>query len=514
MARNTLCSVNLVEYIFQAPAKLGLWPESAILFEDEEISYQQLLHQTLRFVSVLRSLNIAEGERVAIVARDCPEFVISFLGTIAAAAVAVPVSTMATAAELQYVLEHCGARAAVFTSDQIEKLQSVRQNLPELEHLLLIDGEADGAILFDEALASANESEVVDVADDALAFILYTSGSTGRPKGAMHIHRNLPYTVETFCKNVLKVQPEDRLFSSSRLFFAYGLGNSLSFPLATGATAVLCKERPTPAVIYEVFRKFQPTIFFGVPAVFRALIEHASQGFFLETPSIKFCVSAGEKLPERIFHEWKELTGLNILDGIGSTEMLQMFIANSRDEIKPGSSGRVVPGYEARLIDPYGREIMGAGKGDLLIKGGSASSSYWKNPEKTAETMTGEWMRTGDIYRRDEEGFYWFEGRSDDIFKTKGLWVSPIEVEEALHSCPEVSEAAVVYGTDEDGIGIVVAYVVLKDEIHETHGIAERLRVCVSAQLPSYKIPSEIHFIKELPRTATGKIQRYKLRQR
>ncbi|HMF57379.1 MAG TPA: benzoate-CoA ligase family protein [Pyrinomonadaceae bacterium] len=505
--------MNLVEYIFQAPAKLGRWSESAILFEDERISYQHLLHQIRKFVSVLRVLGVREGERVAIAARDCPGFVVSFLGTIAAGAVSVPVSTMATGAELEYVLNHCVAKAIVLTSDQLDKFQSVSGNLAELRHVLLIGGSSGGALQIDEEIARANESELVEVADDTLAFILYTSGSTGRPKGAMHIHRNLPYTVETFCKSVLKVRPHDRLFSSSRLFFAYGLGNSLSFPLATGATAILCKERPTPAIISEVFRKFQPTIFFGVPAIFRSLIEYASQGNLLETSSIRFCVSAGEKLPERIFHEWRDLTGLYILDGIGSTEMLQMFISNERDYLKPGSSGRVVPGYEAKLVDSDGREITGAGEGNLLVKGGSASKGYWKNPEKTAETMTGEWMRTGDVYRRDEDGFYWFEGRSDDLFKTKGLWVSPIEVEEALLSCAEVSEAAVVSGTDEDGIGIVVAYVVLKSGSLETNEMAEKLRAHVSALLPLYKTPSQFHFIEELPRTATGKIQRYKLRQ-
>jgi benzoate-CoA ligase family protein len=329
----------------------------------------------------------------------------------------------------------------------------------------------------------------------------------------MHLHRNLPYTVETYCKRVLQVAPDDRLFSSSRLFFAYGLGNSLSFPLGSGATAILSNERPTPSVIAEVFERHRPTIFFGVPAVFRALLEYVAQGNQLQTSSIKFCVSAGEKLPEKIFHEWKSLTGLDILDGIGSTEMLQMFISNTKDSVVPGSSGRIVPGYEAKLVNQGGEEIKGAGTGHLLIKGGSASPGYWNDALKTAATICGEWMRTGDLYRRDEREDYWHEGRSDDLFKVKGLWVSPIEIEDALLACDGVLEAAVVAGHNLDGLNTVAAYVVMRpNALSEAENI-ERLKAQVSSVLTSYKCPTEIYFMDQLPRTATGKLQRFKLRR-
>jgi len=396
----------------------------------------------------------------------------------------------------------------------MEKLQSIRSSLHQLGHVLLIDGEAEQMLSFNDVLAAATEGEIEQVADDALAFILYTSGSTGQPKGAMHLHRNLPYTVETCCKRVLQVAPEDRLFSSSRLFFAYGLGNSLSFPLGSGATAILSSERPTPPVIAEVFRQHRPTIFFGVPAVFRALIEYVSQGHALETSSIKFCVSAGEKLPEKIFYEWKSLTGLNILDGIGSTEMLQMFISNTKEQVVPGSSGRIVPGYEAKLVNQEGQEIKGAGAGHLMVKGGSASPGYWNDEEKTATTMLGEWMRTGDLYRRDEHGIYWHEGRNDDLFKVKGLWVSPIEIEDALLACDGVLEAAVIAGVNLDGMNTVAAYVVMRLSVSSQADAAESLKAQVSRSLPSYKCPTEIHFTDQLPRTATGKLQRFKLRDK
>ena len=502
--------MNLVEYIFQAADKLNRWSKTAILYGDERVTYEQLLHRVKKFGRLLERLGVERGDRVAIAACDCTEFVVSFLGAAALGAVAVPVSTMMTAAELRYVLKHCGAKVLIITSDQIEKVQSIRGELNELENILLIDGEAEEMLSFDEMLTN-DEAEIADVSDDALAFILYTSGSTGQPKGAMHIHRNLPYTVETFCKQILRVAPSDRLFSSSRLFFAYGLGNSLSFPLASGATTILCKERPTPQVIAEVFKRARPTIFFAVPAAYRALLEYLSKGNALETDSIRFCVSAGEKLPEGIFYEWKRWTGLDILDGIGSTEMLQMFISNSRERIVPGSSGMVVPGYEARLLDAEGHAIEGAGIGHLIIKGASASVGYWNDAPKTAETMQGEWMRTGDLYRRDEDGNFWHEGRSDDLFKVKGLWVSPVEVEDALLSCADVLEAAVVPGLNEDGMNAVAAFVVLRADAGD--GTEERLKAELRTKLPPYKCPSEIHFMEVLPRTATGKLQRFKLRK-
>jgi benzoate-CoA ligase len=520
--------VNLVEYVFRAARESGRMTQTAIVCGERRLTYAQLHGAVKKFGGALKSLGVGRGERVAIVAADCPEFVAAFLGTAAVGLVAVPASTLATPAELEHVLSHSGARAAVVTRDQLDKLRSVRGRLPQLETVLLVEDEndgksnrkvnsssesaGDGVLSFGEVVGAAGEAEIEDVSEDTPAFILYTSGSTGRPKGATHVHRNLPFTVESYCKQVLRVAPGDRLFSSSRLFFAYGLGNSLSFPLSSGATSILCRERPTPQVVGEVFERQRPTIFFAVPAVFRALLEHCSRGGGLKTDSIRFCVSAGERLPERIFHEWRELTGLDILDGIGSTEMLHMFFSNRREHVRPGSSGVEVPGYEARLVDREGRGVKGAGTGDLFIKGGSATVGYWNEPEKTAAAVQGEWVRTGDIYRRDEEGFYWFEGRGDDLFKVKGMWVFPAEVEDALSSHPDVQEAAAAPRADADGFNSVVAFVVLKSGAPGEEA-AERLKAHLSATLPPYKCPSEFRFTDALPRTATGKLQRFKLRE-
>ncbi|HEY2931928.1 MAG TPA: benzoate-CoA ligase family protein [Acidobacteriota bacterium] len=536
--------MNLVNFIFEAASKLKRWPHPAVLYGSSRYSYQHLLSRVRQSASVIRQCGVLRGDRVAIVCCDCPDFICGFLGSIAARSIAVPISTMLPAGELEFILADCGAKAVLLSPDQLEKVSPVLGNLPDLKTVFMtcrlranqipdpnipppeitrhsnapfvpswLRGVSQTVIDFDQAISESPPAAIDDAPDDELAFILYTSGSTGKPKGAMHLHRNLPWTVNTYCRHILNVQPEDRLFSSSRLFFAYGLGNSLSFPLSSGAGAILCSERPTPPVISDVFRRHRPTIFFGVPAVFRALIEYREAGNPLDTESIVFCVSAGEKLPKRVYHDWKAITGLEILDGIGSTEMLHMFMSNSRDSVTPGSSGKPLPCYEAKLLDPAGNEIPGTGTGDLLIKGGSASPGYWRNPEKTASTMLGEWMRTGDIYRRDSEGNYWFDGRSDDLFKVKGLWISPVEVEEALLNAPEVSEAAVVAAYDPDGLSRVVAFVVLRNDHLKDAAAVERIKSAACQRLQPYKCPSEIYFLDKLPRTATGKLQRFKLRE-
>lgn len=503
--------MNLVESVFATARRLDLWSRPAIVCDGRTVTYAELLDRTRRFGGLLRGSGVATGERVALVAHDGPEFVAAFLGSAAVGCVPVPLSTLLATAELEYVLSHCGARAVVFTSDQAAKLDAVRGALPQLDVVFLVDGAAAEA--FETSRERAEPAAIAPVDDDALAFILYTSGSTGRPKGAMHRHGDIEATVATYARHVLGLTPQDRVFSTSRLFFAYGLGNSLSFPLSAGATVILCRERPTPALIGEIFAREKPTVFFGVPAVYNALVGALERGDGLPTASIRLCVSAGEMLPERVFLDFEKRTGLRILDGIGSTELLHIFISNMERATRPGSSGRVVPGYEARLIDPAGDEIYGAGTGNLLVRGASASKGYWRDEHKTAETMGDGWVKTGDVYRRDEKGTYWFEGRSDDLFKVKGLWVSPVEVEEALLSCPGVLEAAVVAGHAPDGSTLPFAYVVLGSGFSEGEAIAV-ISSRLATLLPSYKRPARIHALEEMPRTATGKLQRYRLRGR
>jgi benzoate-CoA ligase len=357
----------------------------------------------------------------------------------------------------------------------------------------------------------ATPAPLADTEEETLAFLAYTSGSTGKPKGVMHCHKNIRAVIEAYGKNIVDPQPEDRYFASSRLFFTYGLGASLLYPLSAGATTILSATPPRPDLMADIFARYRPTVFFGVPSVYRTLLEHFQKGNPLDLASLKFGVSAGEALPAKLSNEWFDLFGVDILDGIGSTEMLHTFIANRFGERHPGSSGRVVPGYKAKLISESGDEIIGAGAGNLFVTGNSQTSGYWCDPEKTSETIINGWMRTGDVYRRDENDIYWFEGRSDDMFKSRGTWISPIEVEEILLRHPAVREAAVVCGHDDDGLGIVVAYVACNDEVPKPE-MSEELRNHTLQFLPRYKCPSIIRFIDELPRTATGKAQRFRLR--
>ena len=501
---------SIIDYISFHAEQRG--DQTAILYEDQTVSYRELEQRAAQCRGALRSLGIKPGDRVAMVMCDGPDWITAFLGIIGLGAVAVPCSTMLKPPELVYMLNDSGAHTAIITPDQCETLLAAWPESPSLKTVMIAGGEHPRMLNFNQAVKAATPVPLANISSDTPALILYTSGSTGAPKGALHQHGDLPFTIERTGRNVYGVKPDDRLFSSSRLFFAYGLGNSLSLPLGLGATSILCSERPSPLVIAQVFTRFRPTIFFAVPAVFRALLEYYRQGNLLDTSSINFCVSAGESLPAQIFHEWKEATGLDILDAIGSTELLYMFISNQRGHLRAGSSGVPIEGYEARLLDERGQVIEGAGRGDLYIKGQSAIHAYWNKPEKTAETIQDNWVKTGDVYRRDEDGFYWFEGRSDDLFKSSGMWVSPIEVEDALcqHSC--VLEAAVIVEADDDGTNLVVAYVVLRAGASANEETVTLLKAHAATVLPRYKCPKRIYFIEQLPRTATGKLQRFKLR--
>jgi benzoate-CoA ligase family protein len=343
--------------------------------------------------------------------------------------------------------------------------------------------------------------------------VLYTSGSTGQPKGAVHRHGHMPWTVESVAKRVYGLGPDDRLFSVPRLFFAYGLGNSLSIPLGGGASTILLSERPTPALISEVFAKYRPTVFFGVPTVFRMLLEHVRQGNALDTSALRFAVSAGEVLPIATWNEWKALTGTEIIETIGTTELLHAFIHNYRDNNRPGSSGVVLDGYECRLTDDAGKVVEGAGRGHLHVRGGSAIPYYLNKPEKTADTIRDGWVRTGDVYRRDADGFFWFEGRSDDLFKCSGMWVSPGEVEDAIARHPAVLEAAVIAEADANGGTIPAAYVMLRPGNRSDEELKAEILAKAAEGLPRFKQPKRIHFMEQLPRTPTGKVQRFKLRE-
>jgi benzoate-CoA ligase len=463
-------------------------------------------------------------DRVALLLLDSPEFVAAFFGAIKIGAVPIPMNTMLRPADYEYMLQDSRAKVLVVHETLWAPLRSIRDLFRYLHHIVVVGGAGEGLLAYAELARDQPTTCVAsETSKDDVAFWLYSSGSTGFPKGAVHLHHDMVYSAELYSRPILQIQEKDVTFSAAKLFFAYGLGNNLYFPFNVGATAVLYPGRPSPDKMFEVIGAHRPTIFYGVPTLYAAMLQAAdaeekAAGGRRPTPSeramesVRVCVSAGESLPAPIFHRWKERFGLEILDGIGSTELLHIFISNRIGDVRPGSSGKLVPGYEARIADEEGRVLPQGQVGNLLIKGDSAAAYYWNKHQKTKETMLGEWVKTGDKYYQDPDGYFWYCGRSDDMLKVGGIWVSPVEVESALIGHPAVLECAVVGAQDTDELVKPKAYVVLKEGFEPSEVLAEELKDFVKEAIAPYKYPRWIEFIAELPKTATGKIQRFKLR--
>jgi benzoate-CoA ligase len=347
--------------------------------------------------------------------------------------------------------------------------------------------------------------------DDA-AIWLYTSGSTGTPKAAVHLQHDVFTCLESYAKGVLNLTQNDILFSASKFFFAYGLGNSFIYPAGLGASVVLMPDRPLPDTIFSAINKYKPTVFFGVPTLYASLLAVKDAEKKYDLSSIRICTSAGEALPKNIYQEWKAKFGLDILDGIGSTELMHIFISNRPGDVMPGSSGKVVPGYTARIVDDKGHEVPDGDLGNLQVKGDSMAAYYYRQHDKSKASMLGEWFNTGDKYYRDAEGYYYYCGRGDDMLKVGGIWVSPIEIEDTLMSHPAVFECAVVGRDDENGLTKPKAYIVLKPGFQPSEELGKEIQAYVKKTIASYKFPRWVEFVKDLPKTATGKIQRFKLR--
>jgi benzoate-CoA ligase len=499
----------------------------AIRFDHRTITYDELRAETLTMAQVISSLGAAPGDRVALLLHDSPEFVEAFIATCSLGAIAVPINMALRAEEQCSILHNSGASLAFIEAETCrallthapEKLQSLKkavvverssgkrchENLGSVP-LLSLD------LLRDE-ISETFAPAFPDPGPNDPAFILYTSGSTGEPKGAVHSQAHIFYTNQTYCREVLRLTTGDRLFSSSRLPFAYGLGNCFSFPLLNGATTILCREKPSPDIIGRIFTEHRPTIFFGVPVIYNLLLEHHRAGRKLDCSSLRLCVSAGEALPAHLGEEWEREFGVQLLDGIGSTEMLHMFMSNHQNEVRYGSSGRLLDGYEARLIDEHGDSLSANSEGNLWIKGESAAMYYWEKPEATAKAFVDGWVRTGDLYRCDSDGYWYHMGRSDDCFKSSGRWVSPVEVESALLRHAGVARAAVVEDFDSNQLPCACAFVVKQDVESDSAQLEHGLRKLAAESLPRFKQPRRYVFVTDLPYTATGKIQRFKLRQ-
>jgi benzoate-CoA ligase family protein len=516
---------NVATHFVDRNVQEGRGSKVAIECGDERVTYQQLLERTNLVGNVLLNLGVRPEERVLLLLLDTPEFLYSFFGAIKIGAVAVPVNTQARPQDYEYILNDCRARVAIVSEPLLPHLQSIpKEKLRYLQEIVVSDVKQDlpshvprsqiHHSLQNLMNSASPELEAAHTSKDEPAFWLYSSGSTGASKGCVHLHHDMVVCCELYAKGILQMQENDRCFSVARLFFAYGLGNAGYFPLGCGATTILSPVRPVPATIYADIERYRPTLFFSVPTNFAALLAHHHEdGKEFDLSSVRHAISAGESLPEPLFHRFKERFGVEILDSLGSTETLQMVIANRPGEAMPGSSGKIIPGYEARIVDEQGNDVASGEIGDLLIKGDSTCSCYWNKHEKTKETFVGNWFRTGDKYYQDEGGHFWYAGRSNDVFKVHGLWLSPAEVESALITHPAVREAAVVARTDKDGLTKAAAHVVLNAEFTPGDQLAHELQDLVGQKIGGYKRPHWIEFLSEIPKTATGKLQRFKLRE-
>jgi benzoate-CoA ligase len=488
----------------------------AILCGQQQITYAGLRELTVGVAEALNAEGLVAGDRVALLLADSPEFIASFVAIISLGAIAVPINLALRPEEQLFIVNDCGARAAIVegesaatlfeavtTAGDLKVVFTVRTDKPFKSNFLRVAPLPDAPRQPLPVFPAPGDS-------NSDAFILYTSGSTGQPKGAVHSQADIFYTNRTYGSEVLQLRDGDRLFSSSRLPFAYGLGNSFTFPLLNGHTTILCREKPAPDVVSNVFTNYRPTIFFGVPVAYRMLLEHHRNVAPLDPSSLRLCISAGEALPAQLGQDWQRTFGVEVLDGIGSTEMLHMFMSNHSGEVRYGSSGRLLEGYQARLIDHEGKPTPTGQEGNLWIFGHSAASRYWQRPEISAETFVDRWVRTGDLYASDADGFWWHMGRSDDCFKPTGQWVSPIEVESVLLKHQSVRAAAVVEGFDEARLSCVCAFIV---STADTEKIEPELRELCRQALPRFKQPRQYLFVPELPYTATGKVQRFKLRE-
>lgn len=510
---------NAATYFVDRNVREGRGAKVAIECGDERITYDQVLERVNRVGSSLRdSLGVRPEERVMLLLLDGPEFVYSFFGAMKIGAVPVPTSTMWKPADYEYVLHDSGAHVLIVSDALLPQVQAVRHDrLRRLREVIVVGAEADrlsaGRAFAGLITGGSDDLEAEPTSKDAPAFWLYSSGSTGFPKGCVHLHHDMVVCAELYAKGILGIGPTDRCFSVAKLFFAYGLGNALYFPFAVGATTILWPGAGAAPNVYAIIEKHHPTLFFSVPTNFGMLLAHQRDGRDFNLSSIRYAVSAGEALPAALFERFKRRFDVEILDGIGSTEILHIFISNRPGAIRPGSSGLIVPGYDAKVLDEEGRPVPRGEVGNLFIRGDSTCASYWNKHEKTKDTIEGHWIRTGDKYRQDEGGFYWYAGRSDDMLKVGGIWVSPVEVENVLVEHPSVLECGVGARRDRDELMKPLAYVVLRPGVRGTPELAIELQQFVRDRLAEYKRPRWIEFLPELPKTATGKIQRYKLRE-
>ena len=505
----------------------------AYIDDHGSLTYGELADRARRFAAALVGLGVRRDERVLLLMHDCNDWPVAFLGALYSGAVPVAVNTLLTADDYAYMLAHSRAQVAIVSAALLPVLQTaMNKGGHEVQSLVVsrptaplappsvrpLGGEAEPvppipARLFHELIAAQKPAAApANTSADEPGFWLYSSGSTGRPKGTVHSHGNLYWTAELYAETILGLTEHDVCFSAAKLFFAYGLGNALSFPLSVGAATILMAERPTPDACFKRFVDLKPSVFFGAPTGYAGMLASPNLPARSQV-ALRLCSSAGEALPREIGEKFTAHFGAEIIDGIGSTEMLHVFLSNRPGDVRYGTTGKPVPGYIVEIRDELGQPLPGSNEvGDLYISGPSSALMYWANREKTNDTFRGAWTKSGDKYFRDADGYYVYAGRSDDMLKVSGQYVSPFEVESTLMQHPLVLESAVIGVDDVDGLTRAKAFVVLKDAKLANKALIEELKLFVKSKLAPYKYPRQLEFVAELPKTATGKIQRFKLR--
>lgn len=486
-----------------------------IAFIDDRGSYRyaELAERVNRAGNVLNSLGLRQDARIAMAVLDCVEFPAVFWGAIKAGIIPMCLNTLLTTEHYRYILGHGRAQLLVVSEALLEQFLPILEELPTLENVIVVGQDSHVHPLLGELMGSAaNTFQAVATSRDDIAFWLNSSGSTGNPKGVKHRHASPYWGSKLYGRQVLGIREDDLVFSAAKLFFAYGMGNANFFPLDVGATAVLMAERPTPQSVMRVLHEHNPTIFGGVPTLYAALLADKNNKPETGSDRLRVCISAGEALPEEVGTSWRQRFGVDILDGVGSTEMLHIFLSNRPVDVNYGTSGKIISGYEGKLVDGSGEQVSQGSLGELVVNGPTAADGYWNERAKSISTFVGPWTYTGDKYTQDEHGYYHYCGRTDDMFKSGGNWVSPFEVESALIAHDKVLEAAVVPYEDDRGNQKPKAFVILQKEAVESEQLADELKEYVKNSIENWKYPRWIEFIDELPKTATGKIQRYKLR--
>ncbi len=510
---------NAVTDFVDANVARGLGNKVAFTDSERSLTYAQLQEGTYGFAAALRALGLHEENRLVLVAHDTVEHPIAFWGAIRAGIVPVPVNTLLTPEQYAYLLADSRAVAIVVAAALAPTVRSLRDRLPHLRAVIVVGASAQERTdlpdvhFLEELLAKAEPIPfTAPTMSDEIALWMYTSGSTGDPKAVRHVHTSLMATARLMGQGIIGIREDDVAFSAAKLSFSYGLGNAVSFPMSVGASTVLLPERPTPQAVLATLRRHRPTIFYAVPSLYAAMLAQPNIGPGAGSDRLRLCISAGEALPAHLGERWRAVVGVDILDGLGSTEMLQTFLSNRPGDVRYGSTGKAVPGYEVKIVDESGRELPAGEIGELVVRGPSAGEGYWNHRAKSRRTFAGEWTYTGDKYLRDAEGYYYYCGRTDDMFKVNGMWVSPFEVEAVLASHEAVLEAAVIGKEDGDGLTKPKAFIVLKNGYPADERLFDALRTHVKERAGAWKYPRWIEVRPDLPRTPTGKIQRFKLR--